>query len=162
MKVGQIPHKARHITSYLRAKWYGMFFKKIGHTVFICKGFECSNPKNVSLGHHVYINKNVFVGSHPCGINIGNYVQIACDVTIMNAIHEYKALDRPMYEQKGYKSAPVNIHDDVWIGLRAIIMPGVTIGKGAVVGAGAVVTKNVPSYAVVGGVPAKVIKYRKK
>ena len=57
--------------------------------------------------------------------------------------------------------AKVTIGNDVWIGMRSIIMPGVTIGNGAVIGAGAVVTKDVPDYAIVGGVPAKVIKYRK-
>lgn len=109
----------------------------------------------------MYINKDVFLGSNPCGLTIGNYVQIAPYVWIMNAIHEYESLDKPMYEQKGYKTGRIIIKDDVWIGLRAIIMPGVTIGTGAVIGAGAVVTKDVPPYAVVGGVPAKVIKYRK-
>lgn len=65
-----------------------------------------------------------------------------------------------MYEQKGYITGKVVLEDDVWIGYRAIILPGVTIHKGAVVGAGAVVTKDVEPFAVVGGVPAKVIKYR--
>lgn len=57
--------------------------------------------------------------------------------------------------------AKVTIGNDVWIVMRSIIMPGVTIGNGAVIGAGAVVTKDVPDYAIVGGVPAKVIKFRK-
>ena len=56
----------------------------------------------------------------------------------------------------------VTIESDVWIGARVIILPGVTIGKGAILAAGAVVTKDVPDYAVVGGVPAKVLKYRNK
>lgn len=55
----------------------------------------------------------------------------------------------------------VVIGNDVWIGMRVIIMPGVTIGNGVVIGAGAVVTKDVPDYAVVGGVPARIIKFRK-
>ena len=64
-----------------------------------------------------------------------------------------------MYEQKGYKSAPVVIEDDVWLGFRSIILPGISLGKGSVVGAGAVVTKDVPPYAVVVGNPGRIIKY---
>lgn len=63
--------------------------------------------------------------------------------------------------EQGMRTAPVTIGNDVWIGMRSIIMPGVNIGDGSVIGAGAVVTKDVPAYAIVGGVPAKVIKYRK-
>ena len=62
---------------------------------------------------------------------------------------------------QGSRVAKVTIGNDVWIGMRSIIMPGVKIGNGAVIGAGAIVTKNVPDYAIVGGVPAKIIKYRK-
>ena len=64
-------------------------------------------------------------------------------------------------EKSQNKSFKVEIGNDVWIGARAIIMPGVTVGDGAIIGAGAVVTKDVPSCAIVGGVPARVIKMRK-
>ena len=63
--------------------------------------------------------------------------------------------------KQGMREAEVIIGNDVWIGMRSIIMPGVKIGDGAVIGAGAVVTKDVPDYAIVGGVPARIIKYRK-
>lgn len=153
--------KLPHLPSYIRAKLHALFLKEIGHTVFICRGFSCDKPQNISLGHHVYINHSVEFDASGSSLTIGNYVQIAPYVVIMTRFHEYESLDRPMYEQKGYKKAPVVIEDDVWIGYRAIIMPGVTIHRGAVVGAGAVVTKDVEPYAVVGGVPAKVIKMRK-
>ena len=62
---------------------------------------------------------------------------------------------------QGSRVAKVVIGNDVWIGMRSIIMPGVKIGNGVVIGSGAVVTKDIPDYAVVGGVPAKIIRFRK-
>ena len=67
-----------------------------------------------------------------------------------------------MNQQGNQKEQPVTIMDDVWIGARAIILPGVTIGQGAIVAAGAVVTKDVPPFAIVGGVPARLIDYREE
>ena len=63
--------------------------------------------------------------------------------------------------QQGSRIPKVSIGNDVWIGMRVIIMPGVKVGNGVVIGAGAVVTKDVPDYAIVGGVPAMIIKFRK-
>lgn len=82
------------------------------------------------------------------------------DVTILSQTHNIERTDIPMGKQ-GMREAEVIIGNDVWIGMRSIIMPGVKIGDGAVIGAGAVVTKDVPDYAIVGGVPARIIKYRK-
>lgn len=76
--------------------------------------------------------------------------------------HEFANIDIPMRLQGRKQEQPIYIADDVWIGARAIIMPGVRVGHGAIIGAGAVVTKDVPEYAVVGGVPAVIIKYREK
>lgn len=83
------------------------------------------------------------------------------DVVILSGGHVFDRTDIPMRLQGGKKSRPTVIGDDVWIGTRAIIMPGVRIGSGVIIGAGAVVTKDVPDYAIVGGVPAKVLRYRK-
>ena len=82
------------------------------------------------------------------------------DVTILTHTHKIDRTDIPM-DKQGSIVKGVTIGNDVWIGMRSIIMPGVKIGNGAVIGAGAVVTKDVPDYAIVGGVPAKVIRYRK-
>lgn len=82
------------------------------------------------------------------------------DVVILTHTHNIDRVDIPMGKQ-GSRVARVIIGDDVWIGMRSIIMPGVKIGNGAVIGAGAVVTKDVPDFAIVGGVPAKIIKFRK-
>lgn len=93
-------------------------------------------------------------------LKIGDNVMMGPDVTILTHTHVTDRVDIPMSEQ-GYRVAEVVIGNDVWIGMRVVIMPGVRIGNGAIVGAGAIVTKDVPNYAIVGGVPAKIIKYRK-
>lgn len=82
------------------------------------------------------------------------------DVVILTHTHNIDRIDIPM-EQQGSRIAKVSIGNDVWIGMRSIIMPGVTIGNGVVIGAGAIVTNDVPDYAIVGGVPVRIIKFRK-
>ena len=82
------------------------------------------------------------------------------DVVILTNSHIFTDISLPMRCQ-GETVAPVYIGDDVWIGTRVIILPGVRIGNGVIIGAGAVVTKDIPDYAVVGGIPAKIIRYRK-
>jgi acetyltransferase-like isoleucine patch superfamily enzyme len=110
-------------------------------------------PGNVSVGQDTIIGYNATLDGR-AKLTIGNHVDIASDVMVYNSEHdvhdaEFKAV-----------VAPVVIGDHVFIGPRVIIMPGVTIGKAAVVAAGAVVTKDVPAGAIVGGVPAKVIGER--
>jgi maltose O-acetyltransferase len=83
------------------------------------------------------------------------------DVMIISRGHNFSRLDIPMMSQGDSDPKLVVFENDVWIGARAIILPGVHIGQGAIVGAGAVVTKDVPPYAIVGGNPAKVIKSRR-
>src|SRR5690606_3728643 len=90
-------------------------------------------------------------------IKIGNDVMIAQAVTIRDTDHCFNRLDVPMNLQ-GITTKPVTIEDDVWIGHGVSILKGVTIGSGSIVSAGAVVTKDIPPYAIVGGVPAKIIK----
>lgn len=82
-------------------------------------------------------------------------------IRIMTSIHNTERTAIPMFQQGHLPKRKVTICDDVWIGARVIILPGVTIGTGSIIGAGAIVTKDVPEYAVVAGTPAKVIKYRK-
>ena len=83
------------------------------------------------------------------------------DVSILTHTHNIERTDIPMGQQ-GMRVSEVIIGNDVWIGIRVIIMPGVKVGNGAVIGAGTVVTKDVPDYAIVGGVPARIIKFRKR
>ena len=116
-------------------------------------------PADMVIGNHSGIGKNSLISS---GVSIGEYVMMGPDCSIYTTNHLYDKTDIPMAMQGVGKVRPVKIGDDVWIGARAIILPGVTVGKGSIIGAGAVVTKDVPEYAVVGGNPAKVIKYRIK
>ncbi len=83
------------------------------------------------------------------------------EVLIYTQNHDFSRTDITMDQQGWADEKPVVIEDDVWIGSRVIILPGVTIGKGSVIGASAVVTKSVPPYSVVAGNPAKIVKTRK-
>lgn len=120
------------------------------------------NGGNVKIGNHCLINHNNLLqsGKGPNGtITIGNYVHTGVNVMIMAFNHGFYTRDIPTKEQD-YLDAPIVVEDDVWIGAGSIILAGVTIGKGAIIAAGAVVNKDVPAYAIVGGVPAKIIKMR--
>lgn len=128
----------------------------IGEKTVIQTGFRFGMKGVLRIGRHCQINEDVYIQS----AEIGDYVLIAQRVAILSVTHRMDRLDVPIKMQGSTESQPVKIESDVWIGRNAVIMPGIQIGKGAVVGAGAVVTKNVPPYAIVGGVPAKVIKYR--
>lgn len=120
------------------------------------EGVYIGDGTKVQIGQHVEINENVFIQ----GATIGDYVMIAPNVVLLNSIHKIDRTDIPIILQgKEHGLSPI-IENDVWIGRNAIIMPGVRISKGAIVGAGAVVTKNVASYTVVGGIPAKLIRKR--
>ncbi len=113
-----------------------------------------------SIGRYTKITNSV----------IGKYCAISWDVTINAISHPYKNLSISAFPYVPYVGNFVTkrkqtynkvvIKNDVWIGANSVIMPGVTIGNGAIIGAGSVVTKDVPDYAIVGGVPAKLIKYR--
>lgn len=117
-------------------------------------------PYNVSIGHHVYINKNCDIITTGSTVEIGNYVMVGPNVTFIAQNHDTSDWKKPMLFSEKYKHGNIKVLDDVWIGANATILAGVTINKGAVVGAGAVVTKDVPPYAIVAGVPASKIKNR--
>jgi acetyltransferase-like isoleucine patch superfamily enzyme len=109
-------------------------------------------PQNITLGDGVVIGTNVSIGAHS-PVHIGHRVRISRDVVIESATLDFDDA-RPPYR---HISKPITIEDGVWIGTRAVILGGTTIGEHSVIAAGTVVTKPVAPYSIVGGVPAKVI-----
>ena len=135
-------------------------FASCGRNLVVENNAYFGNGKDFFLGNEAALGSN-FKSTNRI-LTIGNYLMMAEDVVFIGGGHDFSRTDIPMGHQPGLPKTPLKIEDDVWIGARVMVLPGCThIGTGAVIGAGAVVTKDVPDYAIVGGNPAKVIKYRK-
>jgi acetyltransferase-like isoleucine patch superfamily enzyme len=113
--------------------------------------------ENFKIASTSHLKSNTYI---ECigGVEIGEYFHPGKDLVILSTNHNYDG-DKIPYDES-YVKKPVIIKDFVWFGIGVRILPGVTIGEGAIIGMGSVVTKNVPAYSIVGGNPAKVIKYR--
>ncbi|WP_394242058.1 acyltransferase [Halopseudomonas laoshanensis] len=118
---------------------------------------------NISLGDNVFIASGAWFSSDRAKIKIGSEVMFGPGVKILGGDHEFKNTEMPMFFAKknpGKKQADINISNDVWIGANAVILEGVQIGTGSIVGAGSLVAKDVESYSIYAGVPARKIKDR--
>ena len=111
----------------------------------------------VSLGDNSGIGVNAFISPW---VTIGSDVMMGPDCVILTANHGMADLETPMWKQPSTEPRPVVIEDNVWIGTRVIILPGVRVGTGSVIGAGSVVTHDVEPFSIVGGNPARLICYR--
>lgn len=111
--------------------------------------------KNLRIGKRCFLNTNIRFGVPKDTVTVGDDVLIGPDVMFETASH---GLVWSPPERRGVISKPIAVHDGAWIGARVVILGGCTIGKGAVVAAGAVVTQDVPPYSLFGGVPARMIK----
>lgn len=136
--------------------------KSVGKNVYICGGHHIEGYSEIEIGDNVWIGRNCRLAATG-GLIIKGGTIISHNVEVWTQNHRYEGCDLISipYDKRFIRKVVV-ICENVWIGSSVIILPGVTIGEGAVVGAGAVVTKDVPKCAIVGGNPAKILKYRDK
>lgn len=151
-------------------KWIGeipshrirMFFYKyiylirISPKVVVHSGTEIRNPSQLQIGEGSIIGNNAILDARK-GIKIGKNVNFSSNVSVWTLQHDYRD---PLFKCNEGHFGSVEICDRVWLGPNTVILPKVTVGEGAVIAAGAVVTKDVPPYTLVGGVPAKIIGQR--
>ena len=137
----------------LRHAWYRSFLD-LGAESNVMSGLTLRDPRNLHIGRRTNINPDCLLDSRGGALRIGDDCDVSPQVNVWTLQHDWRD---PDFATEG---GAVTIEDFVWIGNRAIVLPGVTVGEGAVVAAGAVVTKDVPPYSIVGGVPAKVIGQR--
>lgn len=159
--LGKILYWMKKAMNHCITKYEKTLFLSCGNKVHI--GRNCTfTYKTISIGESVYFGNNCVVQSAHGYIKIGSHVMFGPGVNLHGGdhlIHEKGIFMDDVTKQFGMDNDLI-IEDDVWIGANAIVLSGVTIEKGSVIGAGTVVTKNVPPYAIVVGNPGKIISYR--
>ena len=149
-----------------RYRPYALFFPAIRK--FLVRRFATHAAQNIVVKSWADISPNIQIGSRSeigtrcliqANVRIGKDVMMGPDVKIYSRNHGHDRIDIPMIDQGQIEKAVV-IGDDVWLGANCLIMPGVRIGNHCIIAAGAVVTKDTPDYAIMGGAPAKVVKMR--
>lgn len=160
--------KKSAVLSHMKLLWFRRKWRK-GNGHNLTTAATCFNARYVTVGNGTYGALDVrHFGNPNERVQIGNYCSIGPEtVFLTGGGHEYTGISTYPFRGKlglpggeSLSKGPIVVEDDVWLGFRVTVLSGVTIGRGAVVAAGSVVTKDVPPYAIVGGVPAKVIKYR--
>lgn len=148
--VGRIPSRC------VRRAYLQVYLKQLGRRTNVQMNCRFLNGFRVSLGAHNVINFGCLLDGRRFNITTGNNVSVGPEATILTLGHD------PQSASFADRGGDVVIGDRAWIGYRAIILPGVTIGEGAVVAAGAVVTRDVEPFSIVAGVPAKPIGQRNR
>ena len=131
---------------------------KNGYKVLIWDGTHIDSPSKLNIGNHVSINRGCIINAAG-NVTISDNVLIGPEVIIYSQNHNFNQKEKNINLQ-GYSKAPVMIQRNVWIGARSIILPGVTIQSDSIIGAGSVVTNDIPSNSIFAGNPAKLIKKR--
>lgn len=134
-------------------------FKRCGKNIIIKQNAYFGTGELIEIGDDSQIGHNAKISND---LIIGNDVIMGPDVVIWSVAHEFSRTDIPIRLQGATPAKPMVIDNDAWLGQRAIIMPGIEIGDHAIIGAASVVTKDVPAYAIVGGVPAHILRYRNR
>jgi acetyltransferase-like isoleucine patch superfamily enzyme len=159
---GRLTVQKRRVSRYLRMRLLLPLFESHGRNVwFDPDGWYTF--ETISLGSDVYLGLKTCLIAAESKIRIGSKVMLGPYVSILAGDHNTAEIGRAMFdvkEKRAEDDTDVVIEDDVWIGSHAIVLKGVTIGRGAIVAAGAIVTKNVPPYGVAAGAPARVVKFR--
>ena len=157
--LGCVVEKMANILRKVRGAYLTNLLHRYGSKGRVAGDTRIVNPERIYIGNESYINGGMIRASNNARITIGDNCMISYGVHIRTDTHVYDDPSVPMRLQ-GTAESDITIEDDVWIGYGAQIMAGLTVGQGSIVGAGAVVTKDVPPFTVVGGVPAKVIRSR--
>lgn len=152
LKLTAILNQGYHEPNQIRNLFFQLIGKKVDDSFNLFPPFHTDSGKHIKMGKNVFINSGCKFQDQG-GIEIGNDVLIGHDVVLATINHEEKLSQRGNMILK-----PIVIEDGVWIGSNVTILQGITIGKGSIVAAGAVVTKDVEPFSVVGGIPAKFIK----
>ena len=139
--------------------WIYSHFFPIGYGTVILDGFNVRNPNKIQIGKRCFVNINCFIQGAG-GVSIGDDVLIAPNVSFYSENHIFENSRKRINEQ-GFERKPIKIGNDVWIGANVVLLPGVILGDGCVIAAGAVITKSFPKNSVIGGVPGKLLKVRK-
>jgi acetyltransferase-like isoleucine patch superfamily enzyme len=168
----------RLVVRRMRAMLLRLRGARIGAKTAIGKRLVVVRAKAIRLGSRVEIEHDVFLKTISGSLTVGDFAFIGrgCEIDVVESVtvgahallapnvfitdHTHNHAKARRLDEQGHRSAPVVIGDDAWIGAHAVVLAGVTIGRGGIVGAGAVVTKDVPPYAIVAGVPARVIGSR--
>lgn len=145
---------------WARFKVMGLFLSRLGQGTVIRQNFRVTMPERVSIGAHCNIAERAFITGGG-GVTLGEYVGLGPDVKIWSVNHRFDDPDVPWLKQ-GHEELAVSIEDDVWVGANCFVMPGTTIGRGAIISAGTVLMKSVPPFAIVAGNPGRVIGWRKR